>query len=367
MQALNPKNFSTSNLYSPKHERVRSYLDNFIEQDLVAEFENRFSRYHASTYCISFSTGFWALVAAILCKATPHKGQVIMPSLTYRRLADVVNWTGKTPVFVDIDPHSLAISPSAIEAAINEETSLILAVHPIVNCCEVEQIIAISEKHAIPVLFDAVESVHETLAGNRIGSFNVGEVFSLHASKLINGVEGGYVCTNDEQLADKLRRIKNFREPAQGEFRMQADINPIHCAFAMAGLDEIDLNVAHNKNVYLAYRDQLEDLSDLHLLEFDESEQTSYKNIVVHVDERCKVTRDELVEGLNRQNVFARAHYSPPLHRKLTAYKTLSMNLDSTNRLAKRLINLPCGQRFDPDSAKTVVGILRSLTTKVGQ
>ena len=91
-----------------------------------------------------------------------------MPSLTYRRLADVVYWTKHTPVFVDIDANNLAISPNAVKKYITNDTALILAVHPIVNCCNVIELISISEEYGIPIIFDAVESVHETYQEKRI-------------------------------------------------------------------------------------------------------------------------------------------------------------------------------------------------------
>lgn len=359
MSALNPKHFSTSNLYSPDPKRVEDYLIKYSASQIVEEFETRFANYHEAKHCVSFSTGFWALVAAILSKSLPGKSQIIMPSMTYRRLADVVNWTGKTPTFVDIDPENLAICPKAVEAAITSETSLLLAVHPIINCCAVDTIIKLGKDSGIPVLFDAVESVHETYLGRRIGGFGVGEVFSLHASKLINGVEGGYVCTSEEELARHLKEIKRYDQPGKGNYRIQADINPLHCAFALAGLDEIAQNVAHNKNVYEAYRQVLAPIPEIDLLQFDESEQTSYKNIVIRVNENSRITRDELVKTLNSHNIFARAHYSPALHRKTMAYPSKAMNLDTTERLEARYLNLPCGQRFDPASAATVAALIQ--------
>lgn len=367
MLGLNPKNLSTSNLYEPNPETVCGYLEDSLcarNKSLVNLFEERFAAYHNAQYCVSFSTGFWALVAAILCKCIEGKNHIIMPSMTYRRLADVVCWTGKIPFFVDIEADSLAISPAAIKKSITNETGLILAVHPIVNCCDVMDILELGKEFSVPTLFDAVESVHETYRGKRIGSFGVGEVFSLHASKLINGVEGGYVCTDDSQFEKKLRSVKKLSTSKIVPIGIQGDINPLHCGIALAGLDELSFNISHNQTIYLAYKTKLNALDGIKLLEFDPLQQTSFKNIVVEVEENCPLNRDELVKQLNELNIFARPHYYPPLHQKKMAYKTLKGDLSISNLMAPKFLNLPCGQRFTVDLVDVVVDSIRSLINK---
>ncbi|GAB1620163.1 hypothetical protein AAOGI_02130 [Agarivorans albus] len=286
-----------------------------------------------------------------------------MPSMTYRRLADVVSWAGKKPHFVDIEPKTLAISPGAIKSAINSETALILAVHPIVNCCNVDEILDIAKTYSIPVIFDAVESVHETYKGNRIGSFGVGEVFSLHASKLINGIEGGYVCSNDEQFVSSLRQIKNLNSHESNTTKIQSDINPIHSAFALAGLDELEKNVSHNKSVYRNYQKELGSIDSVRILEFDENETTAYKNIVIEVLDSSAINRDRLVDLLNsRHNIQARKHYSPPLHQKKMLYDSYTENVSNSDIAEKRYLNLPCGQKFSPEDTKIVTALIEKYT-----
>ena len=110
---------STSNLYTPDKKAVRDYIDNFSSHGICNFLEQRLSDYHESKYCVLFSTGFWALVAAIKLKALTGKNEVIVPSLTYRRLADVVYWAGLVPVFVDVEADTLAICPNSINTHIS--------------------------------------------------------------------------------------------------------------------------------------------------------------------------------------------------------------------------------------------------------
>lgn len=342
---------STSNLYLPDYSRVMEYSARFLQSDeetgaVLNLLEERLSDYHDSKYCVLFNSGFWALVSAIKAKALPGKQYVLMPSFTYRRLADVVYWSGYTPYFVDIDPATLALSPLAVADCLNNDVALILGVHPIVNCCDIDALLSISNTNGVPIVIDAVESVHETFAGKRVGSFGFGEVFSLHASKLINGMEGGYVCTNDEALMTELRKHKLY------------EMHDGHAAFALACLDEIGINVSHNRDIYYAYRENIQSINGIRLLKFEEKEQTSYKNIVVEVTGDYGISRDKLVDILNHENVLARAYYSPPLSKKKYSFDTVASVLDNEEYACSRYLNLPCGSMVTVDDVKRVCELL---------
>src|SRR6185437_7421804 len=101
-------------------------------------------------------------------------------------------------------PDRLCITAKTARQCISEDTALIVGVHPIVNCCDAEGLETLSVETGIPLLFDSVESVYETINHRKVGSFGLAECFSLHASKLLNGFEGGYVTTNNRSLADRI-------------------------------------------------------------------------------------------------------------------------------------------------------------------
>ena len=359
---------STSNLYAPDLDRVLMIMDDgmdadgqFIPGKLVEALESRLCDYHQSEHCVAFSTGFWALVAAVRIQAIADRRDVIIPSMTYRRLADVVYWTGKRPVIVDINPDTLAVAPAAVAASVTDQTAAILGVHPIINCCDVAELMSIARRHDIPLIVDAVESVHETTNGQRVGSFGIGEVFSFHASKLINGLEGGYVCTND---ADFSLALKRFRSADLNDVRppeplgVNATLCDGHAAFALAGLEEIEKNVSHNRQVYAAYCRELENVPHLRLVRFHESEQTSFKNIVAEVLPSAPLDRDELVAVMNRAGVLARPHYYPALHAKTYAYPIAIANVEHSELAMCRFINLPCGHRVDVDDVAATCQLL---------
>ena len=364
---------SCSNLVQPDYERFLEYSRTFFDAHrytndgpVARELERRLAEFHETARCVSFSSGFWALVLAIKALALPGREELVIPSLTYRRMADVVGWTGLVPRFCDVDAETLGVSEATAAAVMGPETALVLAVHPIVNCCEVDAIEDLALARGVPLLIDGVESGYETYAGRKIGGFGRAEAFSLHASKLINGFEGGYVTTNDEELANQLLFMRGFGFSGHDNvvsLGVNAKLNEIHAAMALASLDDLEDQVLRNRDRYRTYQRELADIPGIRLLEFDESERTSFKNIVVELCDEWPLERDATVEALNEQGILARAYYSPALHRKTYSYEVRFGELPVTDRLAPRFVLLPCGARVDADDIATITSFLRRLAS----
>lgn len=355
---------STSNLYMPQYAECEALFQRALgveRQTVVAELEHRLCEFHSVKHCISVCNGFWALVICVAILAEPDRDEVLMPSLTYRRLADLVSWSGKVPHFCDVDPSSLAISPQSIESEVSSRTALVLAPHPIVNCCDITEIEAVCARYDVPLIFDSVESVYEIFQGRRVGGAGLAECFSFHASKLINGFEGGYITTDHDWVADALRQATNGQPNSGAKFTMNLALPPIHAAMAIQGLSEIKENVAHNKEIYEEYVQLLEPVEGVNIVKFWEAGRTSYKNILLSVDKQVKISRDLLVAALNADNILARAYYSPPLHQKETSYSTVCGDMAVTEKAAGKYILMPCGAHTSKQDVKTIIELLNVL------
>ena len=342
---------STSNLVRPEVDVFLEYSKYIFneqqgasEQNIIELFEKRFADFHQTQHCVAVSNGFWALVLAIKCLALDGKNEVIMPSLTYRRLADVVAWTKLTPRFCEVDADTLAIDPKAAATCINENTALLLGVHPIVNTCDVYGLEEVAKAAGIPLLFDAVESVYETVSGKKVGSFGEAECFSMHASKLINGFEGGYITTNNAALADRLREMRAFGQGLGiNAIGINAKLSGMHAAMGLASLGDLEDQIKRNQQRYRIYQQLFSNIQGVRLLEFDEHEKTSYKNIVVELTHDWPLSRAETIQLLNKEGALARAYYSPPLHTKPMRYAYIPAQLPLTEMLSERYMLLPCG------------------------
>ena len=285
---------STSNLVQPELSAFFKYSKVFIEQHrytnngpLVKLLEQRLAKFHQSKYCVTFCNGFWALVLAIRVLAIKDKSEILMPSLTYRRMADIAAWANLKPRFYDVNPRTLTASADEVAKHVCRDTALILGVHPIINCCDVDGLVNLANNKDIPLLFDSVESVYETIDSGKIGGFGEAEIFSMHASKLVNGFEGGYLTTNNLELSKKLSIARGFgldgAENVVVNDALNAKLNEIHAAMALASLDDLDEQVARNRQRYYQYKNLLISIPGIRLLEFNEHCKTSYKNIVIEL------------------------------------------------------------------------------------
>ena len=157
---------STSNLLQPDVNKFLDYSKVFFDKKkytnngpLVRVLEARLAEFHDVEHCVTFSTGFWGLILAIKSLAIEGRTEIIMPSLTYRRMADMAAWLNLKPHFCEVDAKSLAMTVDTVTPCINENTAIILGVHPIVNCCDADALASLAREHNIPIVFASVESV----------------------------------------------------------------------------------------------------------------------------------------------------------------------------------------------------------------
>jgi len=363
-----------SNLAQPSLEACLTYLRQAYEQGtlrsgvLVGQLEDKLATFHAVSHCISFNSGFWAIAVTLRTLALAGRTEVIMPSLTYRRMADIAAWAGLVPHFCEVDPVRMTNTADCVRACINERTALIIGVHPINGLADLDGLAELSDQYGVPLIFDSVESACETHQGRRIGGFGDAEVFSLGASKLINGFEGGYVTTCNGDLAQRLRSALTLGEQAKklpSLVSLDARLSDLHAAMALAGLDELSEQIDRNRQRYWRYRHRLGKLPSLDLLDFDEALNPGFKSIVVHIGEAWPLERNETIALLNAEMIFARAYYPDPLHRADMRYPHVSPELPTTDELAGQLILLPCGEHVDLADVDRICEFLEFLFANV--
>ena len=371
---IGSKILSTSSLYSPNSETVLNYIKkSYLNKQftnrgpLVEQLEEKLLKFHNTKYCITFCSGFWALVAAMKNLSLTNKKYILMPSLTYRRLDDAVFWAGFTPLYCDIDPINLGLDINSIDQEKLENTGLILAAHPLVDCLNAYAISQFALSKSIPLVFDSVESVNEELPEGKIGEFGNCEIFSLHASKLINGLEGGYITTNDSNLFDQFKKFQNFSLNSDGEltekYSMNAKLNEGHAAFALASLDDLDLLIKHNYLIYQEYLCSERFVSDkLSIRRYNKKMRPSYKIIVAELNQKYIDCRDQLIKILNSIDILSRTYYSPPLHTKRKSIiGTKDLKLDNTDIYSKNLLLLPSGWQIKKDQIPPIMKLINKI------
>lgn len=330
----------------------------------VREFEEKLCAYLGVKHCIPICNGTVAMELAI--RALGLKGEVIVPSFTFISAAHALQWQEITPVFCDIDPATHNLDPDCVERMITPRTTGIIAVHTWGRPCEIEELTRIAERHNLRLLFDAAHAFACTQNGCAIGNFGDAEIFSFHATKFFNTFEGGAISTNDDDLAAKIRLMKNFGFQGYDNviyIGTNGKMTEISAAMGLTGLESLDDIISANRQNYHAYRKLLADVPGLNLISYNENERCNFQYMVVEIDQAAAgFSRDQMVELLTAENVLARRYFYPGCHR-MQPYRSYfphaRLLLPQTERLAKRVMSLPTGPNVGLDQIKTICALLR--------
>lgn len=330
----------------------------------VQQFEQRICGFLGVRNAVAVCNGTLGLQVA--AKALGLTGEVIMPSFTFVATAHALEWIGLEPVFVDIDPETHNIDPERIDKAIKDRTSAIVGVHLWGTPCHTAAIEAIAKKRGLQVIYDASHAFGSSLAGRKIGGFGACEVFSLHATKFVHTFEGGVITTNNDELAARMRLMRNFG--FQGYDRVvscgiNAKMAEIPAAMGLCSLAKMQAAADRNRRNYLLYAEHLRGLPGIALLAYNDTTQGNYQYVVVEVDRNsCPYTRDELVDVLHAQHIIARKYFWPGCHRMepyLSAHPSAVHSLNCTEDVAEKVLILPTGEQVDQNAIVRICSILR--------
>lgn len=311
---------------------------------LVQQFEERIAQYLGVKHCVAMCNGTIALEIAI--RALGMSGEVIVPSYTFIATAHALHWQGITPVFADIDPVTHNLDPDAVRSMITPRTSGIIGVHLWGRPAPVEALQAIADERGISLMFDSAHAFGCSDSGRRLGNFGRCEVFSFHATKVFNTFEGGAAVTNDDELAETMRLMRNFGFSGYDNVihpGTNGKMPEVNAAMGLVNLDSLSAFVERNRINYSEYQRLLRGIDGVRLLPFDEANDPNYQYIVVQV---APELRDRIIAALHGERILARKYFWPGCHR-MQPYRTLAPNagllLPETEKVAAEVIVLPNG------------------------
>lgn len=347
--------------------RVNDTLDRrWLTNDgrYVIEFEKRLAELTGVKHCIAMCNATIAL--EIVIRALGLKGQVIVPSFTFVATAHVLQWQEITPVFCDIDPQTHTIDPQKIEALITPETTGILAVNLWGWHCDIAALEEIARRRGLKLLFDSAHALGCSYKDRMIGGFGDAEVFSFHATKFVNSLEGGAVVTNDDEVAQKTRLMRNFGFVAYDQVASvgtNGKMSEVSAAMGLTNLESIDEFIAINRRNHKQYAEELAGLEGVTVVSNDDQEKCNYQYVVLEIDAaETIVSRDELMQILYRENILARRYFYPGCHRMAPYNSYLSgLSLPQTERVCQRVLSLPTGTSISPADISTICGVIRMV------
>lgn len=346
--------------------RINSILDSrWLTNNgpLVQEFESRIAAYVQVKHAVAVNNATIGL--EIASRAIGLSGEVIVPSYTFVATAHAMRWLGLRPVFADIDPATHNIDPASVESMISSRTSGIIGVHLWGRACDTKALAQIADRHGLSVIYDAAHAFGCSHRSTMVGNFGRCEVFSFHATKFLNSFEGGAIVTNNDELAERLRLMRNFGFAGQDNVVSEGTngkMPEVCAAMGLTSLDMIHQIIAVNRRNYYAYREALETVSHVTLINYDETDRNNFQYIVAEASDLEH--RDRIVNALQALGIIARKYFWPGIH-NMEPYHTDQMSagksLPNTQSVAERVFVLPTGQSVDEPTIRDVCKLIRKV------
>lgn len=308
---------------------------------LQAELEGMLGVPHVTLY----TNGHLALENAIAALNLPKGGEVITTPFTFASTTHAIVRNGLVPVFCDVNDRDYTMDVTKIEALITDKTVAIVPVHVYGNLCDVEAIEKIAKAHGLKVIYDAAHAFAVKYKGVSSACFGDISMFSFHATKVYNTIEGGCLTYGDDALVEKLDDLKNFGlRGEEGRYAAgNAKMNEFQAAMGICNLRHLDAEISKRKAVVERYRQRLTGVAGIKLSAVQENVESNYAYFPVVFD-GYKYTRDEVFDLLQQQDITARKYFYP-LTNDFACYKDLpTSGVEKTpvaQHYASRVLTLP--------------------------
>lgn len=310
---------------------------------LVAEFETRLAAFLGVRHVICMTSGTVALMVAM--KSAGFHGKIITPAYTFPATVQAMTYAGLEPVFCDVDPLSHNITVETVERAMTPDVTAIAGVHMWGKECDVAGLSEFAQTHDLKLFFDAAHAVGCATTNLRTGGNGAFEIFSFHATKVLNCAEGGCATTNDDALADAIRTARNFHEEqtfVDVPLRINAKMSEAQAAMGLISLDHIDGWIAANRHRYDRFRNRLSKVDGIRFVDHANGISSNYQYVVFEVCEDHPLTQDAMMSHLKDNGIVARRYFYPGMH-KAVPYNVREWDLPRTDALCGRVIQVPSG------------------------
>ena len=331
----------------------------------IQRFEDLFKQHLGVRHAIATSSCTGALHMGLAALGIGPGDEVIMADANWIATVSPIVNLGATPVFVDIMPESWCIDPERAEAAITARTKAIVAVHLYGNLCDMNRLLALGEKHGIPVIEDAAEAVGSMYYGKRAGAMGKFGAFSFHGTKTITTGEGGMFVTDDDKLFERVLTLSNH-----GRVRGQAKqfwpemvgfkfkMSNVQAAIGCAQIERIDELISRKRTILAAYRERLGDVPGVHMNPEPEGTVHGAWMPTVVFDPDSHITRDTLQHAFAAENTDARVFFWPLS--SLPMFPPVKTNVIAWS-VPERAINLPSYHDMSDEDINRVTDVIRSV------
>lgn len=330
----------------PFHEQLEQVLCEYLGVEHIALFTN---------CTIGLITALQSLRVT---------GEVITTPYSFVATAHSLLWNGIKPVFVDIDPHTLNLDPSRIEAAITPQTTAIMPVHCYGHPCDVDAIQKIADNYNLKVIYDAAHAFGVQYHNESVLNHGDLSVLSFHATKVFNTFEGGAIVCPDAKTKARIDQLKNFGHA--GEVNVVAPgingkMSELNAALGLLQLKHVDDAIARRQAIDHAYREYLRDIPGIHCLNDAGETRANYAYFPILVQPGYPLSRDELTTRLRDNGIFPRRYFYP-LISEFSMYRGLPSahreNLPVASAAALQVLCLPIYPDLQLTAVEEIAGII---------
>ena len=308
--------------------------------------------------------GHMALELAIQAFDFPEGSEVITTPFTFISTTHAIVRNRLVPVFCDVKMCDGTMDETKIENLITEKTVAILPVHVYGNVCNVEAIKQIADKYRLKVIYDAAHAFGVNYKNRGIGCYGDAAIFSFHATKVFNTIEGGAVAFSDNKICEKLYNLKNFGirgEELVVDVGANAKMNEFAAIMGLCNLNHIDKALEERRKRYEIYYEELSKVKGIGFFDscIDASKNYAYFPILIQDD--YKVNRDELYDLLKKHEIYARKYFYP-----LTSDQACFKNkykkcqLQNARKLAEQVLVLPLYEKLEEEKQRRILNVLIS-------
>lgn len=328
----------------------------------VAELEADVCKLTGVKHTVAVSSGTSGLMLLMRALELPKDSEVITPSFTFAATSQALLWNGLKPVFCDSEPDSFTMNVAKAESLITERTSAIFPVCIFGVPGDLDGYAKLADKHGLKLLYDTAQGLGSTYKGKALGNFGSAEVFSMSPTKVVTAMEGGLVATNDDDLAYKLRFMRDYGKAPDGEdmnwLGMSARMTEVNAMVAKWSLARVGTWIANRSALMARYRERLESIPGTSFQIIPEHVTSSRNYMVVLLDpDVASITRDDLYHRLKEDGIQTKRYFYPALHNQ-TLFRDIepgcASRLQIAERIAARSLALPLYSHMPMDTVDMV-------------
>tara|TARA_B100000029_G_scaffold377239_1_gene371882 strand:- start:492 stop:1550 length:1059 start_codon:yes stop_codon:yes gene_type:complete len=326
--------------------------ESFVGGESVLKFEEEFARYIGTKFAVSVNSGNSALQLSLMALQITEKSKVVTPTNSFIASANCIRMTNALPILTDIDPKDGGIDVKGIR----EKVDAIIPVHIYGNPCNFDSVKTFAVEQKIPIIEDACQAHGAIYKNKKVGSISDVGCFSFYPTKNMTvGGDGGMATTNNEEIARKIKSIRDNGRKSKNEFDklgFTMRLNTINAAIGRIQLKYLDGKNSRRRDIVNTYKKYLND--DCILPENPEGRSVYHQIVIKHEK------RDEIQKELTKNDIGSAIYYEKPIHMQ-EIYQNYNLTLPNSEKFAREIISLPSYPSLTDEQVKIIAECVNKI------